>query len=134
MATYEHTPRGRGYNTSLIYFGHSNDFWTNKIFSGECIELNPNIVDLWKDNQPAYGMNGTKYEEYLFAEHVYDTINGLTDTVDDEPFFMVYAPQFGDGAFHEKYRLILHCFHCDVMLCCLQCDSRSVAGSKGCPR
>ena len=79
----------------MIYFGHKNDYWTNRQLQGGCLESNPEIVDLWKDNQPAFGLNGTKYEEYLFAEHVYDAINGFADTVDDEPFFMVYAPQFG---------------------------------------
>ena len=28
MATPHHTPQGRGYDTSLIYFEHDNDFWT----------------------------------------------------------------------------------------------------------
>jgi hypothetical protein len=27
MATPEHTPRGRGYDTSLIYYHHDNDYW-----------------------------------------------------------------------------------------------------------
>jgi arylsulfatase B len=28
MATTRHTPRGRGYDSSLFYFHHSNDYWT----------------------------------------------------------------------------------------------------------
>ena len=28
MATPDHTPAGRGYDTSLIYFHHANDYWT----------------------------------------------------------------------------------------------------------
>jgi arylsulfatase A-like enzyme len=28
MATAEHTPKGRGYQQSLIYFHHANDYWT----------------------------------------------------------------------------------------------------------
>ena len=27
MATYEHTPLGRGYQESLVYFHHVNDAW-----------------------------------------------------------------------------------------------------------
>ena len=27
MATIDHTPRGRGYEQSLIYFHHANDYW-----------------------------------------------------------------------------------------------------------
>ena len=94
MATFDHTPRGRGYNTSLIYFEHKNDYWTNIQMQSGCLQSTPGIVDLWKNNQPAYGLNGTKYEEYLFAEHVYEAINGFSDTVENEPFFMVYTPQF----------------------------------------
>jgi hypothetical protein len=28
MATPDHTPAGRGYDTALSYFHHSNDYWT----------------------------------------------------------------------------------------------------------
>ncbi len=28
MATPTHTPQGRGYDTSLNYFEHKNDYWT----------------------------------------------------------------------------------------------------------
>lgn len=43
MATVDHTPAGRGYDTSLIYFHHSNDYWT---FTAEkCGDTD--VVDLW---------------------------------------------------------------------------------------
>jgi hypothetical protein len=30
MATPQHTPRGRGFDTSLVYYNHENDYWTRK--------------------------------------------------------------------------------------------------------
>lgn len=43
MATWEHTPRGRGYHTSLSYFHHENDYWTME--TGTCNRTN--MIDLW---------------------------------------------------------------------------------------
>ena len=31
MATPDHTPLGRGYDTSLIYFDAANDYWTSQV-------------------------------------------------------------------------------------------------------
>jgi arylsulfatase A-like enzyme len=30
MATPDHTPKGRGYDHSLVYFNHQNDYWTRR--------------------------------------------------------------------------------------------------------
>jgi len=35
MATPDHTPQGRGYDQSLIYFHHANDYWTYQ--TGTCM-------------------------------------------------------------------------------------------------
>jgi len=35
MATARHTPRGRGYASSLAYFHHTNDYWTLQAAFGE---------------------------------------------------------------------------------------------------
>ena len=35
QATPDHTPRGRGYHTSLSYFHHANNYWTMK-GTGSC--------------------------------------------------------------------------------------------------
>ena len=52
MGSPDHTPRGRGYNTSLIYFFHEDDYWddTSYFTCG-----NSTIVDLWEHNA-----NGTE--------------------------------------------------------------------------
>ena len=46
MATPDHTPHGRGYQSELTYFSHCNDYWTYGI-SG-CLSPTPSLVtDLW---------------------------------------------------------------------------------------
>lgn len=52
MATTDHTPNGRGYNTSLHYYHHDNDYWNMKV--GGCDwdghEWKVEVVDLWQTN------------------------------------------------------------------------------------
>ena len=69
MATVDHTPHGRGYDTSFGFFNHDNDYWnehhtTNHKWSA----LEVSMVDLynetettsWRSNDgPAYGYNST---------------------------------------------------------------------------
>lgn len=52
MATREHTPRGRGYHTSLSYFHHENSYWT-QMDTGFC--GGTDIVDLWVAEEDGYG-------------------------------------------------------------------------------
>ena len=57
MATPSHTPHGRGYDTSLNYFGHGNWMWTEREWLGSYDhrgdvpgpheELTGTIVDFW---------------------------------------------------------------------------------------
>ena len=88
MATSDHTPKGRGFNTSLGYFHHANDYFNET--EREC--NGTPIVDLWDTDEPAMGMNGTgqdDYEEGLFKERVLEVISNhdlLT------PLFLYYAP------------------------------------------
>jgi hypothetical protein len=78
MATVDHTPHGRGYDTSFGYFNHDNDYWnehhtTNHKWS----PLEVSVVDLynetetttWRSNDgPAYGYNST-YRACAVANH-----------------------------------------------------------------
>ena len=55
MATFTHTPAGRGFKSWLGYFGHCNDYWTevDKCGMAACPSLaNPHetvsMVDLWE--------------------------------------------------------------------------------------
>jgi len=96
MATPKHTPHGRGYQKSLHYFHHSNDYWT---FEQESCGKKK-IKDLWDTTAPAKGLanpghcsqssqTGCKYEDKLFTERVIDTIEGRDKS---KPFFIFWAP------------------------------------------
>lgn len=87
MATPDHTPEGRGFETSFGYFHHANDYYSQAAF--EDTFCKQNITDLWNTDKPAYGINGTAYEEYLFRDHVLDIINSHNAS---EPLFLYYAP------------------------------------------
>jgi len=52
MGSPDHTPHGRGYDTSLIYFMHENFYWNSQSY----IDCNTEpMVDLWEHNE-----NGTQ--------------------------------------------------------------------------
>ena len=55
MGTQDHTPKGRGYNSSLIYFFHENDYWDDTSYFTCGATGNTTIVDLWEHNT-----NGTQ--------------------------------------------------------------------------
>ena len=87
MATPQHTPEGRGFNTSLAYYGHGNDYYTE--IDGRCKRTQ--IVDLWSNGKPGHGLNGTgpdNYEEGLFKERALDIIAKHDPSV---PLFLYYA-------------------------------------------
>jgi len=54
-----------------------------------CTDYAP-IVDLWSNGGPAYGLNGTAYEEYMFRDRVVETIAGHDFAA--RPLFLVYTP------------------------------------------
>jgi len=41
MATWRHTPSGRGFDESLIYFEHKNDYWDQTLMQSSCQAYNP---------------------------------------------------------------------------------------------
>jgi len=89
MATPQHTPLGRGYMSSLAYFEHKNNYWTQKEMQSGCLDLDLNITDLWDTDKPAYGKNGSAYEEDLFLQRVVDVV---TSHSPDDPLFLFWAP------------------------------------------
>lgn len=52
MATVGHAPRARGYDQSLIYFHHYNDWYTMKA-GPPCKPSNESLQDLWANDGPA---------------------------------------------------------------------------------
>lgn len=88
MATPDHTPKGRGFESSFGYFHHDNDYYTEIVSSCDKV----GIVDLWDTDTPAHGINGTgpdKYEEGLFKERLLEVV-AKHDV--NTPLFLYYAP------------------------------------------
>lgn len=99
MASPQHTPKLRGYNTSYFYFEHENEYWTQRIMNTKCLNTPgyENLTDLWMSNStyngPALQYNGTDYEEYLFANQIYKEIDYIVNDLDSNtPFMVVYTP------------------------------------------
>ena len=97
MATHTHIPLGRGFDSSLCYFHHDNDF-----FNETASKCNGSaIVDLWGTQQPALGLNGTgpdNYEEGLFKEQL---VNIVKNHNASQPLFLYYATH----APHDPYQV-----------------------------
>jgi len=92
MATHKHTPKGRGYQTSLGYFNHDNDRWTQKCVHRcgcEEFEGTPEVTDFWEDDGPASDKNGTNYQEFIFLNRMEKIIDNHDPS---EPLFLFYAP------------------------------------------
>ena len=93
-ATPDHTPTGRGFQSSFGYFNYANDYYTEIDFD-KCNDTS--IVDLWDTDKPAHGANGTgfqHYEEALFKGHVLDVINNHDTST---PLFLYYAAHIVHG-------------------------------------
>ena len=87
-ATPDHTPMGRGFDSSLGYFNAANDYYTE--VDGNCNSTS--IVDLWDTDKPGTGMNGTgadNYEDALFAERLLHIVNSHDPST---PLYLYYAP------------------------------------------
>ena len=101
MATSKHIPKGRGYETSLGYFEHKNDYWTQQCAQSACCPSNDSadensdiIFDLWDTDRPARDLVGTDYEEFIFLRRMLQIIDQHNIDKDgaDEPLFLFYAP------------------------------------------
>merc|ERR1711988_1427470 len=95
MTTPKHTPKGRGYDTSLNYFGHGNWMWTEVEWGGSqnhrsaipTEQRDGTIVDFWDTDRPASRLNGTGYEEYIFRDRIQQILRSHPK---DTPLFLNY--------------------------------------------
>ena len=114
MATHRHTPAGRGYETFLGYYHHANGYWNEELPLTAIGHLNVcdnKFVDLWLDDGPAHGLNGSadcgsnafhdkchtscndraitcSYEDDLFRNHTVSLIKAHDPS---EPLFVFHA-------------------------------------------
>jgi len=113
MATPSHTPKGRGYDTSLNYFGHANWMYTEAEWLGSYnnkpdVPL-PGIIDFWDTDKPASHLNGTGYEEYIFRERM---LKILHEHPQDKPLFLSYMsklchyPLQAPQEYQDKFKFI----------------------------
>jgi arylsulfatase B len=116
LATAEHTPHGRGYDTALNYLGAANDYYTNSYLQ-PCAYPTPadefTARDLWDTSAPARGQNNSAscsqanqapecvYEDALFASRVLSTIRNASNASGAPPLFLVWAPH----SVHEPYEV-----------------------------
>jgi arylsulfatase I/J len=98
MASMKHTPEARGFDSSLIYFSHMNDFWTKEYLhhplKTSCTdneEYGP-YVDYWSDGAPAVDILDDTYEEQAFAERVTEVLNAEASRAKDnkDARFLLY--------------------------------------------
>lgn len=73
LGTYTHhqTPSGRGFDESLLYFAGSEDHWSQRsCHSAECLVpvTAETPFDLWQNNGPAVGLQGTRHNDFLFND------------------------------------------------------------------
>jgi len=89
MATWDHTPMGRGYETFFGYFHHAEDYWTQRLSDSDWKpDVCGNLVDLWNTTGPARDRNGTAYVEEMFTENTM----GILDRHDPkEPLFLFHS-------------------------------------------
>ena len=86
MATPDHTPKGRGFQSSFGYFHHDNDYYTERV--GSC-NKSRDVVDLWDFDKPGNKSNGTAYEEAMFRDHLLEVVKNHDTSM---PLFLYYAP------------------------------------------
>lgn len=95
MATWAHTPHGRGFDTSLVYFHHCNDYWSRTVSNATDGFCSPDsaMVDFWNGTGPALLPlgQGSVYEEHLLVSEAERVITTHGRDMPAVPLFLYYA-------------------------------------------
>ncbi|CAJ1355173.1 unnamed protein product [Effrenium voratum] len=108
MATPAHTPHGRGYDTSLNFFGHKNDFYSQSNIQ-TCCEEDQSIIDFWRTDRGASDANSTDYSEFLYEKELVGIVERHDPAV---PLFLFYAPHVAHEplqvprAYYDKFNFM----------------------------
>jgi arylsulfatase B len=87
MATRAHTPEGRGFNSSLVFFSHAVDAFLQRDVDGLCGQ---EFVDLWDSGAPARNLNGTAYFDQLVLARMLAIIHA--HDFEAAPLYLHYTP------------------------------------------
>jgi arylsulfatase B len=92
-ASAAHTPEGRGFSSSLVYFSHATDYWSQHDYSGTdtpaaevCGDA---LTDLWDSGAPA-ALNGTAFIDELVTARLLAVITA--HDFGAAPLFLLYTP------------------------------------------
>ncbi|CAJ1426803.1 unnamed protein product [Effrenium voratum] len=110
MATPEHTPFGRGFETSFLYFQHANDYWNKKTGIQATGEITPCLnafhdlmienatyrgpykgADLTDACKHSYEPTPSCYEEKMFEDHSLEIIKNHNASDVEHPLFLFHA-------------------------------------------
>ena len=106
-ATQGQMPTSRGFNSSFGYLDGVNDYLTEEFSLFKC--NNRAVIDLWDTDKPAYGVNGTDYEETLFKNRALDIINKHNTSIPlflYYPAHLVHAPLEVPDSYLKKFSFI----------------------------
>jgi arylsulfatase B len=74
-----HLPSARGYQHSLVYAEHMNNYWTKRIEPTGTSCANASLYDLWEDSRPATELVGTDaYIDDIFHARALEIIANFT--------------------------------------------------------
>lgn len=111
MATPEHTPQGRGFETFIGYYGHANDYYRKSNIltaTGEVDNCLSKFVDFSMHNSSFRGgvrdavslshtcqsskeSDPACYEEFVFKQHALATVRNHDVSKENEPLFLYYS-------------------------------------------
>ena len=89
MSSTAHTPKGRGFKTSLGYFHDTTDKYTQNYTANPIDGVSCSGIDLWDTDQPS-NKNGT-YSGYIYSNRALKIINNFNANDTSKPLFMYLA-------------------------------------------